>query len=127
MYVCMYACTYVRTYVFTVPLRGNVALARNSFARLSTLDALLSTSTRTILRESRPTSRTPLACSQLFCLTLDTRCSSLDKYSHKFHESRGQSRALDWLNWITQGCVNFVIRVMNSSTLLQLDHSLELV
>ena len=62
--------------------------------------------------------------SPVFSSSLDTQCSSLDKYLHKFYESQGWCRGLDWLSSITRGNFHFVTQTINSSNLLQLDHSL---
>lgn len=53
----------------------------------------------------------------LASIFLDSRCYSLNKYSHRFYESWGWCQRLNW----------FVAQVINSSSLLKLNHSLELV
>ena len=74
----------------------------------------------------------PLKCNVALACQFFPRISILDalplnKYWHKFYESQDWCRGLDWLNSITRGSFHFVARVINPSSLQQLDHSLKLV
>ena len=87
-------------------------LARKSFALLSTLDAVFSASTRTILRESRPTSCTRLV--ELDHSRVCQLCHSSDEFEY-FTAAGSLARAsLVWLDLyerISLDLLEFLLRV----------------